>query len=206
MNDAIATLGQFWNQRYAAPEFAYGTAPNDFLVAQQPRMAPGGQVLCVADGEGRNGVWLAQQGYDVTSVDLAEQGMAKAAALARERGVGLRTAVADVTQFDLGTARWDAIVSIFLHLPRALRQAFHARCLAALKPGGVLILEVYGDLQSGRGTGGPREPELLPAYADVAADFAQAELLHAWAGERAVLEGRFHTGPGYVLQFVVQSA
>lgn len=204
MNSPIDKLRQFWDQRYAGPEFAYGREPNGFLVSQLAQIRSGGTVLCVADGEGRNSVWLARQGLQATAVDVSPQGMKKASALAAEQGVALLTEVADLSSFELGEARWDAIVSIFLHLPPLLRRTFHARCLQALKPGGVFIFEAYGDQQLGRGTGGPKEPELLPQAADVAADFVAGELLHAYAGVREVHEGALHSGPGYVLQFVVR--
>jgi SAM-dependent methyltransferase len=204
LGSAAQRLQDFWDKRYAGEGFAYGSAPNDFLQASCHFISPAGEVLCVADGEGRNGVWLAQQGMKVTSVDIAPQGMAKAHALALQRGVALNTEVADLTHYPLGHARWDAIVSIFLHFPAQLRQAFHARCLDALKPGGVLIYEVYGDLQLGLGTGGPREAELLPSAAEVAADFASVSVLHSYAGLRDIHEGNLHSGAGYVVQLVLQ--
>ena len=111
-------LAEFWNARYAEQHYVYGTEPNEFLVAQLPRLQAlpaGAPVLCLADGEGRNSVWLARQGFAVTAVDVAEQGLQKARALAAQQGVTLTTLCADVTQFDLGNRRWGAIVSIFLH-------------------------------------------------------------------------------------------
>lgn len=204
MSSAIDKLREFWDKRYAQADYAYGREPNGFLQSQLAQIAAGGAVLCVADGEGRNSVWLAGQGLQVTAVDISPQGMLKANALALEQGVQLRTEVADLSAYQMGEARWDAIVSIFLHLPPALRRVFHARCLRALKPGGVFIYEAYGDQQLGLGTGGPKEAELLPQSQDVAADFAGAECLRAYAGLREVHEGALHSGQGYVLQFVVR--
>ena len=204
MTSATDKLRQFWDQRYADADYAYGRAPNEFLVAQLAHIRAGGEVLCVADGEGRNSVWLASQGLQVTAVDISPQGMNKARALAQEQGVPLHTEVADLSTYEMGEARWDAVVSIFLHLPPLLRRSFHARCLRALKPGGVFIYEAYGDRQSGLGTGGPKELALLPPASDVAADFGAAELIHAYAGLREVREGALHSGQGYVLQFVVR--
>jgi len=205
MTSAVDKLRQFWDQRYADADYAYGRAPNEFLVSQLAQIRTGGEVLCVADGEGRNSVWLAAQGLHVTAVDISPQGIAKARALAQEQGVALHTEVADLSAYQMGEARWDAVVSIFLHLPPLLRRSFHARCLQALKPGGVFIYEAYGDQQLGLGTGGPKELGLLPQALDVAADFVGGESLHAYDGLREVREGALHSGQGYVLQFVIRN-
>lgn len=200
--DTLRRLQAFWDERYAADEFAYGTAPNDFLVQRLGRIAPRGRVLCLADGEGRNGVWLAQQGLQVTSVDVSARGLDKAQALARQAGVHIDAVVCDVTRFDVGTAAWDAITSIFLHLPAKPRRALHERCAAALKPRGVFIYEAYGLEQLRYGTGGPKEPELLPTLDDALADLNGLHIEHRFAGVRTVHEGRLHHGDGYVLQVV----
>lgn len=197
-------LAAFWNRRYAAAEFAYGTAPNDFLVEVSARFAAGGAVLCLADGEGRNGVWLARQGFAVSAIDIAERGLDKAQALARRHGVSIETRAADLAACDLGLATWDAIVSIFLHLPPGVRRELHRRCVLALKPGGVLAFEAYGPGQLGRGTGGPPEAELLPALAELEQDFPGCATLHRFAGLREVREGSLHNGLGEVVQIVVR--
>jgi SAM-dependent methyltransferase len=197
-------LADFWNQRYGKEEFAYGTAPNDFLVEFARHIKPGGRVLCLADGEGRNGVWLAAQGHAVTSVDIAAEGMAKAGRLAAERHVALNTQVADLATHDLGLETWDAIVSIFMHLPTRLRRDLFARTVTALRPGGVVLFEAYAKGQLGRGTGGPPEADLLVALAEVEQEFPGCRILHAFCGLRDVNEGRHHKGAGEVVQLVVQ--
>jgi SAM-dependent methyltransferase len=201
---AADKLSAFWNQRYGGEEFAYGIAPNDFLVAMAPRLRARGSVLCLADGEGRNGVWLARQGFAVTSVDIAAQGMEKARQLAAEQGVAIETRVADLASHDLGHEVWDGIVSIFMHLPPTVRRDLFARCVAALRPGGIVLFEAYAKGQFGRGTGGPPDVELLVAPADVAQEFPGCRILHAFCGLREVNEGRHHNGVGEVVQLVVQ--
>lgn len=203
-SNAQASLRAFWNARYAAEEFVYGTAPNDFLVQVAPRLAPHSRVLCIADGEGRNSVWLAQQGHRVTALDVAEQGLAKAARLAHAAGVDLETVVADVTKLELGRDRWDAVVSIFLHLPATPRRALHQRCIEALVSGGLLIYEAYGPAQLGRGTGGPPEARLLHPLNDVLEDFAGCIIEHRFDGVRRVSEGRLHSGDGAVVQLLAK--
>jgi citrate lyase subunit beta/citryl-CoA lyase len=219
-NDALAAapppsvaqqLREFWDKRYARPDYVYGTEPNEFLASPPVRgwLPADGKLLCLADGEGRNSVWLARQGFEVTALDISAEGVAKARRLAQLHGVTWRlyTEVADVTAHELGQTRWDGIVSIFLHLPPGARRALHRRAFAALRPGGVFVWEAYGPEQLGRGTGGPPDPALLPPLADVAADFdglAGCELLHQWTGVRRVVEGPLHTGEGFVTQLVLR--
>lgn len=202
--DRIAALAAFWNARYAGEDYAYGTEPNDFLVAQAALLPAGLPVLCLADGEGRNGVWLAGRGFEVTSVDVAQQGLDKAQALAQRAGVSLRTVRADVMQYELGENRWGAIVSIFLHLPQRARAALLARCVRALAPGGVLVFEAYGKRQPEFGTGGPPEPELLARLDDLIDELAGCEIVHRFDGVRAVHEGAHHSGDAHVVQVVAR--
>lgn len=197
-------LAAFWNQRYAGDEFAYGIEPNDFLVGVVMRFAQRGAVLCLADGEGRNGVWLARQGFAVTSIDIAQRGLDKASLLAAHHGVAIRTRAADLSTCDIGVDAWDAIVSVFLHLPPRVRRDLHARCVAALRPGGLIAFEAYGPGQAGRGTGGPKEPELLPALEDIEQEFPGCTVLHRFGGLRDVQEGSHHSGLGEVVQLLVQ--
>jgi SAM-dependent methyltransferase len=213
-DDAVAPprerLRAFWNERYAADGYAYGTAPNEFLVQCLPRLqllAHGARVLCLADGEGRNGVWLASQGFEVTSIDVADEGLHKARALAERAGVALKTVQGDVTTFEVGRDRWDAIVSIFLHLPAKARRALHRRCAAALRPGGLFVFEAYSPEQLSFGTGGPKEVELLPTLVDVEGDFEACQdttVEHRFTGVRHIVEGPLHSGDGHVVQLVVR--
>ncbi len=201
---APSALSVFWNRRYEAPEYVYGTEPNDFLVRFSALLAPASDVLCLADGEGRNSVWLARRGHRVTAVDVAGSGLRKARQLARQAGVVVTTLEADVTTFDLGSARWDAIASIFLHLPARARGDLHRRCVLALKPGGLYLFEAYGPQQLEFKTGGPPEAALLPALQDVLAELDGCEIVHRFAGVRLVHEGRLHHGDGYVVQLVAR--
>ncbi len=204
--DALARLKAFWNSRYAKAgvEYVYGTEPNAFLVQALPALPRAGDVLCLADGEGRNSVWLARKGFRVSAIDVAEEGVAKALALAKREGVSVDARVADVTRHDFGVGRYDAIVSIFLHLPAKARRAMHRRAVAALRPGGVFVFEAYGPKQPGYRTGGPPEPELLHPLADVLADFEGCAIERAFEGVRDVREGAAHTGDGYVVQVIAR--
>ncbi len=192
-----------WDERYGTSGFFYGTDPNDFLRDEAARL-PRGDLLCLGDGEGRNGVWLASRGHRVTSVDLSAVGLAKASRLAAQRGVVIATVAADLATFDLGTARWDAVVSIWCHLPSALRRDVHARVVRALRPGGVVLLEAYRPAQLGRGTGGPPVADMLPDLASLRTEFAGLDELLGREVERDVREGRGHGGNSAVVQFLAR--
>ncbi|MCJ2182053.1 class I SAM-dependent methyltransferase [Novosphingobium sp. 1949] len=194
-----------WDARYA-DEYAYGTQPNDWLV-QRFADLKSGRCLCLADGQGRNGVWLAEQGFAVTSVDLSPVGLEKARALADSRGVAITTELADLATYDMGEGRWDAIVSIFAHLPPALREDVHARAVRALVPGGTLLLEAYTpDTLAQPGRGGPKgdQAAMLMRAEYLLNDFAGLDVLHAAETVREVNEGAFHQGLGAVVQFLAR--
>lgn len=192
-----------WDQRYGTADYFYGTEPNDFLRAEVARLPPG-DVLCIGDGEGRNSVWLAQQGRHVTAVDASSVGLAKASALAQARGVPLTTVHADLAVFDFGEARWDAVVSIFCHLPSALRRSVYARAQRGLRPGGVVLLESYTPAQLGRGTGGPPNVDMLVDLAALRQDFAGLSIELGIERERDVYEGKGHGGGSSVVQLVAR--
>lgn len=189
-----------WDERYAGSDYLYGTEPNAFLRAQVETLPNGGQILCLAEGEGRNAVFLAAQGHRVTGVDGSSIGLAKAQQLAAERGVHLETIVADLGQWDLGHERWHGIVSIWAHLPEPLRRDLHPRIGRALRPGGVLLVEHYHPNQVDYGTGGPPDPTFMLTLLELDQTFGSWERLHGFEGERHVDEGGGHCGKSFVTQ------
>jgi SAM-dependent methyltransferase len=193
-----------WDARYAEPGWAFGTDPNDFLREQAHRLEPGGRVLCLAEGEGRNAVWLAERGHDVTAVDLARVGLEKAKRLAAERGVKIATVAADLAEFEFGEAAWDGIVSIFAHVPPAVRLRVHAQVLRALKPGGLLLLEAYRPRQLERGTGGPPDDARMLDLDRLRPELGTLEWLLAREVERDVRAGRYPTGRASTVQLVAR--
>jgi SAM-dependent methyltransferase len=195
---------KFWDDRYSGAEYLYGTEPSDFLAERFSVLPAGGEILCLADGEGRNGVFLASQGMRVTGVDSSAVGLAKAERLAAERGVALTTVVADLSEWDPGEARWDGVVSIWAHLPVPVRAALHPRLARALRPGGVLLLEHYHPRQLGYGTGGPPDPSMMLTLDELDAAFAGWTRVHGFEGERVVIEGNGHGGKSYVTQAILK--
>lgn len=190
-----------WDQRYSSDEYVYGKQPNDFLLSVIDKI-PKGKVLCLAEGEGRNSVYLAQQGCDVLAVDSSSVGLAKAQRLADERGVEIQTQHADLADFEIVPGYWDAIVSIFCHVPPAIRTELHKKIVAGLMPGGILVLEAYTPKQIKLGTGGPPVPELTMSLTALESELKGLDFIHALECERDVIEGLFHTGRGAVVQLL----
>ncbi|OOG24822.1 SAM-dependent methyltransferase [Thioalkalivibrio denitrificans] len=197
-------MNDFWNERYQGPGFAYGDRPNAFLVAHSRLYRPGQRVLAVADGEGRNGVWLAERGLQVLSVDVSEVGLSKARALAADRGVSLETACADLAEWDWPQGAFDHVVSIFAHFPPDVRQQIHRAMLNALKPGGLLLLEAFSPEQMDYDSGGPRDPMMLYSAVMLREDFVDGDIEEIGETLTRLDEGSWHQGTAAVTRALVR--
>ncbi len=202
---------RFWDDRYAEPGYGYGTEPNAFLASLAPRFRPGMRVLLPGDGEGRNGAWLAARGCEALSVDRSLVGLRKAWKLALDRGseARLHAVCADVTRPPWRAGAFDAVVAIYVHLPPEVRAAAHRAWAAALRPGGLLVLEAFDRdherLRRERGTiGGPPGEALLYTEAMLAEDFAGLAIERLERVETELAEGRWHRGPSAVLRLVAR--
>jgi len=189
-----------WDQRYAGDEYVYGTEPNDFLAEHAGRLV--GPVLSLAEGEGRNAVFLAGLGLEVHGVDGSAVGLEKARALARSRGVEIRTEVADLAEFEPPANAYGSVVSISAHLPSAIRHHLYPLVERCLVPGGILLLEAYSEAQLQRDTGGPKDPDMLMSRAKIERELPHLEPILLREIEREVREGRHHTGLASVVQFL----
>lgn len=200
------TLGNDrWNERFDSPDYVFGKAPNAFLAAQAHRLRPGARALVLADGEGRNGVWLAEQGLDVLSVDVSPAAQVKARALAAERGVPLRCEQVDLAAWDMGRARFDLVAAIFIQFaPAPLRDLLLARMQAALTPGGLLLLEGYRPEQLAHRTGGPPGPEYMYTADLLRAAFAELTILELAERDVVLAEGAAHRGMSAVIDLVAR--
>lgn len=192
-----------WDERFGADEYVYGKEPNEFL-AQNHEAIPNGKVLCLAEGEGRNAVFLAKQGYSVTAVDSSRVGLEKARKLAAENDVALEFIHADLTDFDAGIAQWDGIVSIFVPLPSAERAKLHQKVVAALKQKGVFLIEAYRPEQIEYGTGGGKSPDTMTTQESLRQELSALHVTHLVELERNVVEGLFHTGLAAVVQAIAR--
>jgi SAM-dependent methyltransferase len=190
-----------WDERYSAEDYAYGTTPNEFLV-ENVSSIPKGKVLSLAEGEGRNAVFLAQQGYDVTAVDGSLVGLNKARKLADENRVVVEFIHADLADYDLGENKWDGIVSIFFPLPSSLRKELYKKVMAGLKQNGVFLLEAYTPAQLKHGTGGGNSVDVMQSKESLRLELASLKFKHLTELEREVIEGVYHTGIGSVVQAI----
>jgi SAM-dependent methyltransferase len=200
-----------WDERYSAAEYVYGTDPNEFLAdrvksTKDRGLLPlHGTCLMLADGEGRNGVYMAEQGLQVTSVDISSIGLEKTQKLASKRNVSITTVQADLGEYDLGTAKWDMIIGISCHFPPHVREKVLAAIPGALKPSGQVIFECYTPKQLEYKTGGPGDADWM--YSSEIFSKAFQEKLEIERNEelvRHVVEGTFHSGEASVVQFVAR--
>jgi SAM-dependent methyltransferase len=190
-----------WDERYNTEEYAYGTKPNEFLESTV-QFIPKGHVLSLAEGEGRNAVFLAQQGYSVTAVDSSIVGLNKAKKLAKEKGVTLEFIHADLADYDLGKNKWDGIISIFNPLPSSLRKRMYKNIEEGLKDKGVFILEAYTPKQLSNGTGGGNSVDVMQSKESVSNELSTLKFEHLVECDRNVVEGVYHTGIGSVVQAI----
>jgi cyclopropane fatty-acyl-phospholipid synthase-like methyltransferase len=194
-----------WNQRFAAAEYVFGTAPNAFLAAHAALLEPGQRALCVADGEGRNSVWLAQQGLEVTAFDFSPVALDKARRLAAERGVRVRYELASVEDWRWQAGEFDVVVAIFIQfLVPAARRVLFERVSAALRPGGLLLVEGYTPAQLKYGTGGPKQVDQLYTEELLRQSFGALEIVELRAYEAELNEGTRHTGMSAVIDLVAR--
>jgi len=189
-----------WETRYAAPEYAFGKAPNYFLAACKSMLPRSGRALAVADGEARNGVWLAEQGLDVVSVDFSPAAQKKARALARECGVNVDFRQVDVHAWDYPTAAFDVVVEVFTQFSTPAERAVKwAGMRSALKSGGLLIVHGYTPKQLDYGTGGPKQVEHLYTRAMLERAFGDYRDVNIVEEEREIHEGTSHGGMSAVI-------
>ena len=192
-----------WQTRFAGADYLFGTEPNAFLRNQAHLLRAGQKALSVADGEGRNGVWLAEQGLDVRSFDFSPLAVAKARDLARQRGVTLATEVADLFTWPWPTAAFDVIAAIFFQFAGPdTRDAVFAGIKQALKPGGLLLMEGYHVRQLGFGTGGPSDVANLWTGELLVRAFGDFSSIAITEQDRALAEGHHHVGMSALVDFV----
>lgn len=193
-----------WDQRFSADEYVYGRTPNAFVQAAHGRLHPQGHTLCIAEGEGRNAVFLAEQGMRVTTWDYAPSGLEKTRKLAEERGVTVQTREVDLAEAEWSVDSFDQIVCVFGHFLPPLRERTLEGVKQAIRPGGYYLTEVYSPRQLDYGTGGPRDLELLYAPEELLNAFSDWKIVHFFLGEVERHEGTGHNGLSHVIQLLAQ--
>ncbi len=189
-----------WNKRFAAEEYVYGTKPNEWF-AQCLKKTEIGKIFLPAEGEGRNAVFAAKLGRDVFAMDYSTEGKAKARKLAEEQNVSIKYQIGDVLKNEW-PEQFDAIASFFLHLPPAQRKDLHQKMLDHLRPGGLIIMEVFDVDNLPIRKMGPQNPDLLYTEKELLHDFSALEILYCEKAKRHLNEGAFHDGEGITIRFL----
>lgn len=192
-----------WDKEYSVDEYVYGESPNDFLLDMTPRLKKS-NVLCLAEGEGRNAVHLSRHGFSATAVDVSAVGLNKTETLAQKHGVKIETFHADLDDYTIEENAWDSIISISCHLPPELRRKVHRSVVAGLKKGGTFLLEAYTPKQLEFATGGPPSAEFMMELEALRDELKGLEFIHGKELIRDVVEGINHTGKGSVVQVLAK--
>lgn len=204
-NTSFPDAAAMWDQRYAGDALLFGEAPNDYLRAQRPRLPRSGRALCVADGEGRNSVWLAERGLSVDAFDVSAVGVAKARALARRHGVKVNFAVADCDALAWPEGLYDVIAAIFVQFADPpMRQRLFSNMIRALAPGGIVVLHGYSPKQLQYRSGGPQRIDHLYSEVMLREHFAGLEILELMSYEAELREGHQHTGMAALIGMVAR--
>jgi SAM-dependent methyltransferase len=196
-----------WNARFAREDFLFGEEPNTFLRAQAHRLRPDSSVLCVADGEGRNSVWLAEQGFHVTAFDFALNAVAKAKRLAQRRNVRVSHELGDAYTWPWTVKRYDALVAVFIQfVPPEGRDGVFAGMKSAVAPGGLFLLEGYRPEQVDYGTGGPPRREHMYTREWLESTFRGWEILVLDDYDAVIQEGQAHNGMSALIDLVARKS
>lgn len=194
-----------WDERFDRDDYLFGTDPANFVAQHGARIPQGAHVLAVADGEGRNSVWLARHGYRVTAMDSSEKGLEKARKLAADAGAEVDFRLGDVAHWDWDAEQYDAILAVFIQFAGPdLRDALHGGFDRALKPGGLLLMHGFAPRQVGYGTGGPPNPENMYTLDLLRQDFPGYEVLHEADYDAEQSSGDGHSGVAGLVDFVAR--
>lgn len=194
-------MKEFWNERYQSAEYIYGIQPNEFLV-EQLKSLPHGEILLVAEGEGRNAVYAAKLGWHVTAIDFSEDGKKKALDLAAAKQVFIDYQVIEAEKYDFPTEKFDAIALIYAHFDEQNRGFIHQKCIDSLKKGGIIILEGFNKNQLNYTSGGPKKESMLYNTEMLEKDFENLAVKHTIELQIELSEGKFHKGAAEVIRFI----
>jgi len=192
-------MKEFWNKRYATENYVYGTSPNAFFKYELSKLGVG-NILLPAEGEGRNAVYAAEQGWKVFAFDYSFEARRKALSLADKNQVSIHYEVVSFDEVNFKPGLFDCIAMFFVHLPPKERLHYHQKIISWLKPGGTLLLEAFSKNQFNKSSGGPKNMEMLFAEEDLKADFAELEKFEIDELNTFLNEGSFHKGEASVIR------
>jgi len=198
-------IGELWDKKFSREGYFYGFEPNAFIASKTDLLVSQGEVLCLGEGEGRNAVFLASQGFDVTALDASPIGMSKALMMATNKGVSFQVELLDLQQWK-PTKSYDAVVTSYLHLEDPLRTRAFRQALQTLKTDGYFIGEFFSLNQIPRESGGPKKPELLYTLASLESIFSteDCEIIHLKEEDVPLDEGVGHQGDALVIRVIVK--
>jgi cyclopropane fatty-acyl-phospholipid synthase-like methyltransferase len=192
----------FWDTRYKESEYAYGIEPNDFLKSKISVIKPNSKILCIAEGEGRNAIFLAEHKHDVTAIDYSLEGLKKLQKLASDKKLTIETICEDLNHYKIDENKWDAIICIFGHFPESLRKAVFKQVYSGLKKDGVFLMEAYHKDQINYKTGGPQVADLLYSAEELQIDFSEFKNKSIETSIKEIEEGKYHKGTSVVIQVI----
>ena len=194
-------MEEFWNNRYAEKDFAYGTEPNDFLKDELEKL-PAGKILFVCEGEGRNAVFAAKQNWIVEAFDLSKEGKRKASLLAKQNNVSINYQIANASKIEYSENSFHVVVLIYAHFPETIRKSVHERIVSWLKPGGIVVLEAFNPNQLNNTSGGPKDLTMLYTKEIMTDDFKNLMVQQISTETIELNEGKYHIGKADVIRFV----
>ncbi|PUA35292.1 SAM-dependent methyltransferase [Paenibacillus elgii] len=197
-------MGNVWDERFKSEEYYYGEEPNVFIQQQAFRLEQCHKVIAFAEGEGRNAAFLAKRNHEVTAIDYAVSGLNKTKKLARKHGVDVHTQKLDLLADEVPNEEYDAAIMVFGHFHKDDQAMVFNKMKNAIKPEGIMMLEVYSKDQLKYGTGGPPDPDLLYDPKEILAWCEGHEVLHFFYGEQERVEGKAHSGLAHVIQLVLR--
>lgn len=194
-------MSNFWDERYNTEEYVYGEAPNEFLQKKLAHLKPG-KILFPAEGEGRNAVYAAKLGWDVSAFDISVEGQNKALNLAAKKGVSIKYEILGFENANFEPVSFDCICLVFAHMPSEVRRNMHKKLISFLKPGGLLILEAFSKKQLGKNSGGPSNLDLLFSEQELKEDFYELNEINFEETETILNEGPFHQGTASLIRVI----
>ncbi|MGE7881607.1 class I SAM-dependent methyltransferase [Bacillus sp. NPDC094077] len=199
-------MSNLWNDRYKSDEYFYGEEPNTFIQEQVFRLTNHNKVIAFAEGEGRNAVFLTRQGHEVTAIDYSEEGLEKTKKLAEKHNVNVHTKKVDLLADSLPANEFDAAIMVFGHFHTDNQKMIFNKMIHTIKPGGIIMIEVYSKKQLNYGTGGPKDIDMLYNPIDILTWCEGHEVIHFFNGEQERIEGKGHTGLAHVIQVVIRKS
>ncbi|PQZ57704.1 SAM-dependent methyltransferase [Bacillus sp. MYb209] len=199
-------MNNFWDDRFKSNEYFYGEEPNIFIQEQAFRLVNHNKVIAFAEGEGRNAIFLARQGHEVTAIDYSEGGLEKTKKLAAKHNVKVHTKKVDLLADSLPANEFDAAIMVFGHFHTDNQRMILNKMIHTIKPGGLIMIEVYLKQQLNYGTGGPKDIDMLYDPIDILTWCEEHEVIHFFNGEQERIEGKGHTGLAHVIQVVIRKS